>query len=252
MKALYAAAPAAAFLLILANALYGHAVFGASHPEAISKYSVYVHLRDGWASSPGSVLFEVTDVWSGEGVELYYESGQPPPLEEHNYNRVGDIGGREFVELKHRFSDCRASWQPILYRYALDTVRNAYEAAGGATAAHPYALMYPDVAGAAAGAQARYVQYVPVCGGGPSYEYSVRTDDPSAPVDVVFARSGEGLSEAARGAPVPDAYEGCSAASRISYSGVCEGVSGGGLLVSVPDSTGRALAKVTVNLRELP
>lgn len=250
MKILYAAAPAAAFLLILANALYGHSVFGASHPEAIAKYSVYVHLQPGWQSHPGNLLFEVTDVWGGEGVDVYYEAAEPPPLEEHNYNRVGSVGGLEFVELKHRFSDCRASWQPILYRYALDTVRNAYEAAGGASAGHPYALMYPDVPAPPSGAGARYVQYIPVCGGS-SYEYSVRTDDASAPLDVYFARSGQGIDEAAAGLPVSDAYEGCGAKSRISFSGACE-ASGGGLLVAVPDSLGRALAKVTVNLRELP
>lgn len=247
MRALYAAAPAAAFLLILANALYGHSVFGASHPEAISKYSVYVHLQEGWQSHPGNLLFEVTDVWSGEGVDLYYESGQPPPLDEHNFNRVGSVGGKGFVELKHRFSDCRASWQPILYRYALDTVRNAYESAGGASIPHPYAPMYPDVAGPAPASAARYAQYIPVCGGG-SYEYSVRTDDASAPLDVAFVRGAPG--EAARGSP--GAYEGCGAESRISFSGRCDGAAGGGLLVSVPDSLGRALAKITVNLREVP
>ena len=251
MKALYLV-PAAAFLLILANALYGHSVFGASHPEAIAKYSVYVHLQEEWDSHPSNILFEVTDVWDGDGVDVYYEAAEPPPLEEHNYNRVGDLGGLEFVELRHRFSDCRASWQPILYRYALDTVRNAYEVAAGASEPHPYALMYPDVPGEGSGAPARYVQFIPVCGDGQSYQYSVRTDDPGAPLDVAFVPDASGIDEASAGLPVPGAYEGCGAQSRASFSGRCDGISGGGLLVSVPDSLGRALAKVTVNLYEVP
>lgn len=249
MKILYAA-PAVAFALILANALYGHSVFGASHPEAISKYSVYVHLQEEWESHPGNILFEVTDVWDGDGVDVYYEAAEPPPLEEHNYNRVGSVGGMGFVELKHRFSDCKASWQPILYRYALDTVRNAYEVAAGASAPHPYALMYPDSGASAPPAAARYVQFIPVCGDGASYEYSVRTDDPAAPVDVAFVADAAGVGEASAGLPVPGAYEGCGAQSRVSFSGRCDGISGGGLLVAVPDSLERALAKITVNLRE--
>ena len=249
MKVLYIA-PAVAFLLILANALYGHSVFGASYPEAISKYSVYVHLQEEWQSHPSNILFEVTDVWDGSGVDVYYEAAEPPPLEEHNYNRVGSLGGKSFVELKHRFSDCKASWQPILYRYALDTVRNAYEVAAGASAPHPYALMYPDVVGAESEASTRYVQFIPVCGDG-AYEYSVRTDDSSAPLDVAFVADASGIEEAAAGLPVPGAYEGCGAQSRTSFSGSCEAASGGGLLVSVPDSLGRALAKITVNLREI-
>ena len=250
MRALYAVAPAAAVALIMANAFYGDAVFGAYHPEAISKYSVYVHLQDGWASHPGSLLFEVTDVWGGRTARAHH--GAPP---EHNYNRVGSMDGRGFVELRHGFSDCGADWQPILYRYGLDTVRNAYEAAAsGARWDHPYALMYPDVPAARAGDAPRYAQFVPVCGEG-TYEYSVRTDDPAAPVDVSFvhgARPGSGPGGGGPGAP-GGAYEGCSAESHVSLSRRCGGIAaGGGLLISVPDVLDRALTKITVNLREVP
>ena len=247
MRMLYVLVPAVAIALIMANAFYGHAVFGVSHPEAINKYSVYVHLQDGWDSHPGSLLFDVTDVWGGRTSETYHEVPS-----EHNYNRVGGVEGGRFVELRHGFSDCGANWQPILYRYGLDTVRNAYEAAAtGASWEHPYALLYPDVPAVPAGDVPRYVQFVPVCGGG-SYEYSVRTDDPSVPVDVSFVHD-VSLDDVSGSYVAGGTYSGCSTESHVSLSKRCGGIeAGGGLLISVPDILDKALTKITVNLREIP
>lgn len=62
---LYAVIPAVVLGLVLANAFYGHVLFGYAYDRAINKYSVYVHLQPGWESHPGNILFDVTNVWSG-------------------------------------------------------------------------------------------------------------------------------------------------------------------------------------------
>lgn len=259
---LYILIPAAAFALILLNALYGHWAFSASYPEDIAKYSIYVHLQPEWKSHPANLLFDVTNVWdnTGESGEIYYdELSSPPPLDDHNYNRLQSINGRTFVELQHRFSDCQSNWQPILYRYGIDTLRNQFEVAAGATVAgHPYALMYQNHSqGSPDGYnwQEGYVQFVPVCSSHEttSYAYSVRSGDSGTAFDVLFVPAVSEYFKFTRNSSSFEHYPGCSGRSYTSFSGTCDDVSqDAGLLIWIPDELDLALTKITVNLREIP
>ena len=258
---LYVLIPAVAFALILLNAMYGHGVFSAGHSEDIAKYAIYVHLQPGWKSYPSNLLFDVTNVWENDGGSnrTYYDDPAFQPLDDHNYNQLQSIGDREFVELKHRFGDCRDDWQPILYRYGIDTLRTWFEVAAGATVSgHPYAVMYPNQS--RAGPQDPdprngYVQFVPVCSSHEvtSYEYSVRSKDRKVPLDIFFVPA---PSEYRRFIEDPDSfshYPGCLALSHTSFSGTCRDVSGAsGLLIWVPDELDLPLTTITVNLREVP
>lgn len=104
---------------------------------------VYVHLQSGWDSRPGNLLFEVTNVWNnggpaaaGAGAHAPVPpgptgAGPPAGAYTYNHNRLRHADGRAFVELWHRFSDCRDNWQPSTYRYGIDLLRNRFEAAAG-------------------------------------------------------------------------------------------------------------------------
>lgn len=253
---LYVAIPAVAFALILSNAFYGHHVFASSHPENISKFSIYVRLQSEWNSHPGNLLFEVTNVWDDTGALT--RTGDSTEQDGHNYNHVKSIGDRPFVELKHSFDDCRGDWQPVLYRYGIDMLRNQLEALGGADiSGHPYAVMYPDRPGPAPPTYVSgYVQFVPACSPKDvaSYQYSVRSNDPNVILSVFFVPD-QALYEQFIRDPfdLGESYAGqCMGEAYASFSGTCTGVpQGGGLLIWVPDDLDMALTKITVNLREV-
>jgi len=61
--------PVIAFTLILSNALLGHLIFDSSYDQNINKYSIYIHLQSDWKSSPGNILFDITNVWSNSNLE---------------------------------------------------------------------------------------------------------------------------------------------------------------------------------------
>lgn len=267
-RILYAAVPAAAFALVLANALFGHLV-GVGTEQVASRYSVYVHLQPGWDSSPANLIFEVTSSWhrgpdgaAGNGGDS--GSGGSGPT--YNENRVLEAAGREYVELRHGFSECRDEWQPILYRRAIDAVRHEIEyLQGEQTGIDPSVSMYPNVPGDSGNGDSGggqepavgpgYAQFIPVCTSAESataYDYSARIDADGVGIDVYFVPS-EGQRAAYYGdgefAPYPAA--GCSAVNMRSLSGTCGGVGpGAGLLVVVPDRLEQSVTKVTVNLYE--
>ena len=267
---LYIIIPIVAFTLILANALYGHGIFSSSYPQDISKYSIYVHFQPEWSSHPGNLLFDVTNVWNNldansTSEQVYYDELSTPTLDQHNYNLLQYVGQKSFVELKHRFSDCHSNWQPILYRYAIDSVRNQFEIMvdGASISDHPYAPRYPDVSAFTEqeyDSSTGFVQFIPICTSSEettSYEYSLKINDKDIPFDVFFVHD---VHEYERflenpGRPIQNYYKDqpkCFAVSHTSFSGKCENVSkDSGLLIWVPDDLDISLTKITVNLREL-
>ena len=125
---LYAVIPAVVLGLVVANAFYGHVLFGYAYDRAINKYSVYVHLQPGWESHPGNILFDVTNVWSGPAAAAADagsgESGaaaRPPdsvdpddlsPLTSYNRNQLQHQKSKPYVELRHEFQRLRDAVAP--------------------------------------------------------------------------------------------------------------------------------------------
>ena len=273
-RILYVAVPAVAFALVLSNALFGHLVVIGDAEQVANRYSVYVHLQPGWESHPRNIIFEVTNSWhkrpgGGDGGSGGAQGAT------YNDNRLLSAGGRDYVELRHGFSECRDEWQPILYRRAIDAVRHEIEyLQGGQLGIDPSVSVYPNVPGEArgpdeGGAPARpgYAQFIPVCTSARSatYEYSVRTDDAGIGVDAYFVPSpsqrdayyggGSGGGSGGGNGGIFEPYDapGCSASNMRSFSGVCRGVApGGGLLLVLPDALAQPVTKVTVNLYERP
>lgn len=187
---LYAVIPAIVLGLVVANAFYGHVLFGYAYDHAINKYSVYVHLQPGWESHPGNILFDVTNVWSGHAADatgsgesgaVAYLPGSMDPddissLTSYNRNQLQYQKSKPYVELRHEFSGCETQWRPIPYRYAADALRSWSEVAsgvqiggsGGEEAGHvepafaeagagdPYVMVFPNAPNAAYGPDAQY------------------------------------------------------------------------------------------------
>ena len=253
---LYVIIPVAAFVLVFANMLYGNAVFSSIHPESIEKYSIYVHFVDGWDSYPGNILFEVTNVWNSDLAEITYFSTDDFESIPYGSNQLQHAGDRSFVALHHHHSNCQSSWQPILYRYVLDVLRNQFEAPPGMYGVHPYAVMYPDLPHAIDRPEYGYVQFIPLCTlqDTTSYAYSIKSNDPDLAFDAFFVADRSEHAKFLRDPSSIIAYAGeeCNAISHLSYSGRCSNVSSkAGLLVWIPDSLDLSLTKITVNLREL-
>ena len=254
--------PIIAFVLILANAFYGHEAFSLNHPESIDKYTIYVHLQPEWSSYPGNILFDITNVWNNLNAyeDVYYdELTTIPSLDEHNYNKLQYIGDRSFIELKHKFSDCHSNWQPILYRYAIDLLRNQFAIMDGANIDdHPYAIMYSNSSSSKKyfDFSTGYVQFIPICTSNEitSYEYSLKTNDQNAPFDVFFTSNISEYDQFIETFERVNHYDqnGCFGVSVTSFSGKCENISkDSGLLIWIPDDLDLSLTRITVNLREI-
>ena len=258
-KALYAIIPTVAFALILTNAFFGHLLFDSPYEQDINKYSVYVHLQPEWNSHPGNILFEVTNVWSNPDSEKNTYSTDPSDissLASYNSNQLQFQHEKPYVELKHEVSNCESSWKPMLYRYAIDIVRNRVELAQGTQLSDdPYVSIVPDILSEKQAATASYAQFIPVCTAreGTSYEYSVSINDPSSWFDVYFVDSPDHLQNYLdSGSFEHYTQPGCSAQGHRSFSGMCSDVGGeSGLLIIIPDNLGQSLTKVRVSLHEL-
>ena len=148
---LYFLLPLIAIILIFANESFGDSIFSSPYGQAINKYSIYVHFQPEWKSYPGSMLYDVTNVWLNPNSshtkvkELNFDYSDNTAITDYNSNQLEYQKQKSFVELKHGFSNCESSWKPPLYRYAVDTIRNRIEVLQGTQLNNdPYVSIYPN------------------------------------------------------------------------------------------------------------
>ncbi len=250
----YLTIPAAAFSLVLLNALFGHLLFESDAEQVANKYSIYVHLQPEWKSHPRNIIFDVTNSWFRQGAQ---EDGGPT----YNANRLLYVDGKPFVELRHDFSECRGEWTPILYRRVIDAVRHEIEyVQGSQLSADPSISIYPDVANPGYGQAAQeqktregFAQFIPICtsAANTTYDYSIKTDGEGIGMDVYFVPSEQGRDDYYTQDFEHYAGPGCTAKNKHSFSGQCSGLAAGsGLLVVIPDELKAGVTKITVNLYE--
>ena len=298
---LYVVIPILVLGVILANAFFGHLLFGSVYDKLINKYSIYVHLQQpGWESYPGNILYDVTNVWSDssraseylqETRGSAYEINPDEPLAlatTYNTNHVKYQDSRPFVELRHEFSDCEIAWQPIPYRYAIDSARGWIESLQGvrvldapfiadgysdAARSDPYVWIFSDTPNLTHDNETQhalagdgYVQFVPACVSADSvaYDYAVSVNDPKIGFDVYFAmpvgdnnddddNDNDNDSKKSIHGFLPYDGHGCGAQNRNSFSGTCDGVGpGSGLLIILPDTLDQSLTRVSIGMHERP
>lgn len=259
----YIVIPAVAFIIIFLNAFFGHLIFNSSSDEIINKYSVYVHLQQEWQSYPGNLLFDVTTTWK-HPITNTQSSDYDTNLElpEQNFNQLEFLGEKSFIELHHEFSNCETSWQPILYRYAIDTVRNRIEYfQGNELNGNPYSSVFPnkknlnyDLNSQNSTIRNGYVQFIPICTDKEitSYEFSLKINDKKNGFDVYFVPSKESINEFVNGGNFSYYKQAtCFGQNYHSFNGYCENVDkDSGLLIAIPDEMNLSLTKVTISLIE--
>jgi hypothetical protein len=260
--------PVIAFALILSNALLGHLIFDSSYDQNINKYSIYVHLQSDWKSSPGNILFDITNVWSNPNPEsdtksFPISSSDISSLTDYNSNQLQYQHQKSFVELQHEFSDCSLNWKPISYRYAIDSLRNKIELIQGTQLNDdPYVSLFPNIQNGKYDIENQiklvkegYVQFIPICtvSESTSYEYAVSLNDENIAFDVYFIPSKNEMTNYLNS----DSFrfytqDGCSAQNYHSFSGICENVGkDSGLLIVLPDNLELALTKVKISIHEV-
>ena len=249
----------AAFVIIFANAFFGHELF-ASTEQVSNKYSVYVHLQPEWNSYPKNIIFEITNSWFKKNTNDADQS----PLENYNKNQLNQLNGRSYVELKHEFSDCEGEWKPIIYRKAIDTVRHEIEYIQGSQLSSDSSFsVYPDqenpnysILEQEKKLPNSFAQFVPICSSkdNTSYDFSIKTDNPKIGFDVYFVNSINEKEDFFKNKESFEFYqdEGCFAKNRQSFSGSCENISKeSGLLIIIPDELKPWVTKIIVNLYEV-
>ena len=265
-NAFYVILPIIAFALILSNAFFGHLIFGSPYGQDINKYSIYVHLQEDWKSSPGNILFDITNVWSNPDPASDAKSYTLDPsdistLTSYNSNQLQYKYQKSFVELKHEFSDCQEEWQPMLYRKAVDAVRHEIEyVQGQQLSTDPSFSVYPNIdnknydnSDQQSKIKNGYVQFFPICTSKntTSYDYSVKTDNKDLGFDVYFVPSSIQREHFANSEFDYYTESGCYGQNKQSYSGTCNNIKkDSGLLVIFPDNLKPWTTKVTVNLYE--
>jgi len=139
-KIYYGILPAVAFLLILTNAFYGHTLFASASEQVVNKYEVYVHLQPEWNVYQKNILFEITNSWDNtDSNQIKFEKN----VDNHTYNELQYIGDKSYVELNPW--DCQDTWKPILYKRAIDTLRNEIELfQGKQLISDSVVFMYPN------------------------------------------------------------------------------------------------------------
>ena len=259
----YIIIPIVAFIVIFLNALFGHLIFDSSSDETINKYSIYVHLQPEWNSHPGNILFDVTTTWKHQNTNISssdYDTNLEP--EKHNFNQLEFLGKKSFIELQHEFSNCESSWQPILYRYAIDTVRNRIEYfQGNELNGDPYSSSFPikknlnyDINSQDEKIRDGYVQFIPICTDKEttSYEFSLKINDVKNGFDVYFVPSKASLNEFVNDKNFSHYSDtSCFGKNYQSFNGHCNNVGkDSGLMIAIPDEMNLSLTKVVVSLIE--
>ena len=258
MKKIFFILPVVAFMIVLLNGLFGHSLFTSPYDQDIKKYSIYVHFQEEWNSYPVNILFDVTNVWSNPNISnqtFSTDFSNVSNFDNYNSNNLQYQDNRGYVELKHQFNDCNSSWKPMLYRYAIDTIRNQIELIQGSELNNdPYVSIFPNIKSTNSIASEFYIQFIPICTNKntTSYEYSISIDDKTSSIDVYFVDSKKQFENYIDSGKF-DFYtdDGCYGKNFYSFSGMCENIAQeSGLLIIIPDNLNRSLTKVTVNLHE--
>ncbi len=254
----YIILPIVAFLLILANAFYGHLLFASTTEYVANKYSIYVHLQPEWNSGSKNIIFDVTNSWYKSKNDKNDASNYS---NSYNSNQLQYINNKSYVELKHDFSNCQEEWQPMLYRKVVDSVQHEIEyVQGNQLSANPEISIFPDIENVKydkdeqqAKIKNGYAQFIPICTSKDitSYDYSIKTDNNDVGFDVYFVSSSLERDNFSSQNFKYYKKPGCFAQNKQSYSDTCSNVEkDGGLIIIFPDELNPWVTKVTVNLYE--
>jgi hypothetical protein len=230
--------------------------------QAINKQSVYVHLQQEWASYPGNIVYDITNVWTRTSndkqlsPQARLEMSRKTNVEEVHYTH-----GKSYILVQHDNTDCHDIWEPHYARFGADVLRHQIEYLEGLQQSpDPNINLYRSVPSKQDNSihesqiKSGYSQFVPICTekNTTSFDYSVRINDGSVGFDVYFVPSMQEQQNYDKNGTFQYYYTGqCFGKNYASFSGTCSNVGkDSGLLIVVPDSLSLPLTKFDVWLYE--
>lgn len=243
----------------------------ASNPNSITPVYVYVDELPEWADYAANVMYESTKAWqdANPGLKFYIASNPQQAdfvvkwVKEFGTEYVGYAYGNLFIEVALGDSNCKEKWQPYSSNYIVHIMEHEIgHVFGYQHSSDPDSIMYPIVLNLEYGEIAeeftlteRYAQFVSLCSNKEitSYNYQVKTDDPTYGFDVYFVPSINELQRWQDGKSFRYySGKGCFGEQYLSYSGTCDGVEkGSGLFIIMDSKVTNPLTKITVTQQEI-
>jgi len=248
---------------------------GSFSPSQFQKnwYNIYIDELPSWASFANNAVYDATESWKDANPEMEFYVATTRQEADFAIQWVKDFGGeqhagyaygRQFIEVGLGDSNCHGNWQP----YSSDHVTEILKHELGHIFGHEHSsdsdsIMYPIIQNVEYGLvedefnlAPNYGQFVGFCTSkeNTSFNYHVETDDPTHGFDVYVVPSQNEFNQFIEGGQFKHySGNGCFAKNKISFSGVCDGVSiGSGVLIIIPETQTNALTKITLELEESP
>jgi hypothetical protein len=223
---------------------------------------VYVHLQPEWASYPGNIVYEITNVWTRTGSEKTLDTKTRLEMsKETNPDELRYVHGKSYILVQHDNTNCHDVWEPHYARFGADVLRHQIEYLTGLQQSpDPNITLYKsiqskqDLQEHESQIKSGYSQFIPICTEKEktTFDYSIRINDDSVGFDVYFITSIDEQSKYDNGGKFQHYATGqCFGKNYASFSGTCYDVSkGSGLLIVIPDSLSLPLTKLEVWLYE--
>ena len=228
--------------------------------QSINKQSVYVHLDQGWASYPGNIVYDITNVWSGKDAPKLSPQERLELSKQNNVEQIRYAHGKPYILVQNSNTNCKDSWEPHYARFGADTVRHYIEYATGVQQnPDPNINLYTLQTSRQETSQQQmllksgYSQFIPICTSKEktSFDYSVKINDSKVGFDVYFVDSKEQQENYDSDNGKFQYYDSCFGKNYERFSGTCNNVGkNAGLLIAIPDKLSLPVTKIQVWLYE--
>ena len=242
-------------------------------PSGQNWYNIYIDELPSWASFANNAVYDATEAWkdANPGMEFYVATTRQQA--HFSIQWVKDFGGeqhsgyafgRQFIEVGLGDSSCRGNWQPYSSNHVTEILKHEIgHIFGHDHSSDSDSIMYPIIQNVEYGLveeeftlAPNYAQFVGFCTSkeNTSFNYLVETDDPTYGFDVYVVPSQNEFNQFIDGESFKYySGSGCFAKNKISFNGVCDGVSiGSGVLIIIPETQTNPLTKITLKLEESP
>lgn len=239
-------------------------------------YKVYIDPLPAWAEYAQNAFNEAASFWQAQNPDIRFEKVSTVQdaniavrwIKEFAQQHAGlAYSGFGTVEVGLGNSNCDGQWHQFSSKYVADIMKHeiGHVLFGPEHSTDPNSIMYEGpLSSYGYGPIKRefslapnYGQYFPLCSGLSqitSFAYYIRSDEPTYGFDVYFAPSPDEFENFVQNRPInyysPNL---CSGEDNVLYSGKCDGIRKGGILLFImPPKLTKSLTNIVVNIEEFP